>query len=66
MMEIRRAYIITCIPNKVSIEVGLKLQELRMTYTYNEIPGGDYGSVILGGNPGVYAFFSNHSKPASH
>lgn len=26
MMEIRRAYIITGIPNKISIEVGLKLQ----------------------------------------
>jgi hypothetical protein len=26
MMETRRAYIITCIPNKVSIEVGPELQ----------------------------------------
>jgi hypothetical protein len=26
MMEMRRAYIIPCIPNKVSIEAGLKIQ----------------------------------------
>ncbi len=43
-----------------------KLKELNMTYEYNEIPGGDHGSVISGGNPGIYAFFGKHSKPASH
>jgi predicted esterase len=41
-----------------------KLKELNMTYEYNEIPGGDHGSVILGGNPGIYAFFGRHSKSA--
>jgi len=41
-----------------------KLKELNMTYEYNEMPGGDHGSVISGGNPGIYAFFGKHSKPS--
>jgi len=43
-----------------------KLKELNMTYEYLEIPGGDHGSVILDGNPAIYAFFSRHSKPPSN
>ncbi len=42
-----------------------KLKELNMTYTYNEIRGGDHGSVIFDGNPGIFAFFAQHSKPVS-
>lgn len=40
-----------------------KLKELNMTYEYNEMPEGDHGSVITGGNPAIYAFFAKHSKP---
>jgi predicted peptidase len=43
-----------------------KLKELDMTYEYNEIPGGDHGSAITAGLPGIYEFFGKHSKPAVH
>jgi predicted peptidase len=39
-----------------------KLKELNMTYEYNEMTGGDHGSVIFAGLPSVYEFFSKHSK----
>nr|AAX37300.1 lipase/esterase [uncultured bacterium] len=43
-----------------------KLKELNMTYEYLEMQGGDHGSVILDGNPAIYAFFAKHVKPARH
>jgi predicted esterase len=39
-----------------------KLKELKMTYEYKEIPGGDHGSVITTGMPDIFKFFAEHSK----
>jgi len=41
-----------------------KLKEPNMTFEYSEIPGGDHGRVMPSNNPGIYSFFSKHSKPA--
>ena len=40
-----------------------KLKELKMTYEYKEIPGGDHGGVITAGMADVFKFFGEHSKP---
>lgn len=39
-----------------------KMKELKMTYQYIEVPGGDHGSVLTTGAPDIFAFFSKHSK----
>jgi predicted esterase len=43
-----------------------KLKELNMTYEYHEIPHGTHGSVIATGMPDIFAFFSKHTKTATH
>ncbi|MBN2588665.1 MAG: prolyl oligopeptidase family serine peptidase [Sedimentisphaerales bacterium] len=39
-----------------------KMKELKMTYEYKEIPGGDHGGVINDGTPEIFKFFAKHSK----
>jgi len=39
-----------------------KMQELKMTYQYVEVPGGDHGSVLTTGAPDIFAFFAKHTK----
>jgi predicted peptidase len=34
----------------------------KMDYKYDEIPGGDHGSVIATGMPDIFAFFDTHTK----
>jgi predicted peptidase len=43
-----------------------KAKELNMTYEYDEMPGVSHGPVITASLPGIYEFFSKHSKPAVH
>jgi predicted peptidase len=40
------------------------MEEMKMNYKYNEIAGGDHGSVISTGMPDLFAFFNTHAKPA--
>jgi predicted peptidase len=40
-----------------------KMKELKMTYEYKEIPGGDHGSVVATGMPDIFKFFAKYSKP---
>jgi poly(3-hydroxybutyrate) depolymerase len=39
-----------------------KMKELKMTYEYVEVAGGDHGSVLTTGAPDIFAFFAKHSK----
>ena len=39
-----------------------KMKELKMTYEYVEVPGGDHGSVLTTGAPDIFAFFAKHTK----
>ena len=39
-----------------------KMKEMKMTYQYIEVPGGDHGSVLTSGAPDIFAFFAKHSK----
>jgi poly(3-hydroxybutyrate) depolymerase len=39
-----------------------KMKELKMTYQYVEVPGGDHGSVLTTGAPDIFAFFAKHTK----
>jgi len=41
-----------------------KMKDLKMTYQYIEVPGGDHGSVLTSGAPDIFAFFAKHSKAA--
>ena len=41
------------------------MKELKMNYKYVEMPGEDHGSIIAKGMPDIFAFFQEHSKPAS-
>jgi poly(3-hydroxybutyrate) depolymerase len=41
-----------------------KMKDLKMTYQYVEVPGGDHGSVLTTGAPDIFAFFAQHSKSA--
>ena len=38
------------------------MEELSMDYEYNEIQGGDHGSVIEQGMAGIFEFFSEHTR----
>ena len=40
------------------------MKELKITYQYVEVPGGDHGSVLTTGAPDIFAFFAKHSKVA--
>jgi predicted peptidase len=39
-----------------------KMNDLKMTYQYIEVPGGDHGSVLTSGAPDIFAFFAKHTK----
>ena len=39
-----------------------KMKDLKMTYEYVEVPGGDHGSVLTTGAPDIFAFFATHTK----
>jgi predicted peptidase len=39
-----------------------KMKDLKMTYQYIEVPGGDHGSVLTTGAPDIFAFFAKHTK----
>ena len=39
-----------------------KMKEMKMTYQYVEVPGGDHGSVLTTGAPDMFAFFAKHTK----
>ena len=41
-----------------------KMKEMKMTYQYVEVPGGDHGSVLTTGAPDIFAFFATHAKGA--
>ena len=38
------------------------MKSLKMTYEYDEVPGGDHGSVITSGQPEMFAFFPKHTS----
>ena len=42
-----------------------QMKELKMDYQYKEYPGADHGSVIELAMPDIFAFFKQHTKPAS-
>ena len=39
-----------------------KMKDLKMTYQYIEVPGGDHGSVLTTGAADIFAFFAKHTK----
>jgi len=39
-----------------------KMKDLKMTYQYVEVPGGDHGSVLTTGAADIFAFFAAHTK----
>jgi poly(3-hydroxybutyrate) depolymerase len=41
-----------------------KMKDMKMTYQYVEVPGGDHGSVLTSGAPDIFAFFAKHTKSA--
>ncbi|MFL5341069.1 MAG: alpha/beta hydrolase-fold protein [Gemmataceae bacterium] len=41
-----------------------KMKELKMTYMYDEVPGGDHISVAIKELSKVFEFFNAHTKPA--
>jgi predicted peptidase len=41
-----------------------KMKELKMTYEYVEVAGGDHGSVLTTGAPDIFGFFAKHRKGA--
>ena len=38
------------------------MKDLKMTYQYVEVAGGDHGSVLTTGAPDIFAFFGTHTK----
>ena len=38
------------------------MKALKMTYQYIEVPGGTHGSVIISGQPDIFAFFAKYTK----
>src|SRR6476646_5616044 len=41
-----------------------KMKDMKMTYQYVEVPGGDHGSVLTTGAPDIFPFFAKHTKAA--
>jgi len=39
-----------------------KMKDMKLTYQYVEVPGGDHGSVLTSGAPDIFAFFAKHTK----
>jgi predicted peptidase len=54
----------TAVPVDVGRSWAAAMRELKMTYRYIEVPGGDHGNVISIGMPDIFAFFAQHSEPA--
>jgi poly(3-hydroxybutyrate) depolymerase len=42
-----------------------EMKEMKMKYQYLEMQGGDHGNVLAPAMPHIFAFFKQHSKPAS-
>ena len=38
------------------------MKSLKMTYQYDEVPGGTHGSVISSRQPEIFAFFAKYTK----
>jgi pimeloyl-ACP methyl ester carboxylesterase len=38
------------------------MKDQKINYKYTEIPGGDHGSVIAAGMPGIFAFFNTQTR----
>jgi poly(3-hydroxybutyrate) depolymerase len=55
----------TAVPVEVGRSWAEAMKERKMTYQYIEVPKGDHGNVITIGMPDIFAFFAQHSKPAS-
>jgi predicted peptidase len=53
----------TAVPVAVGRSWAEAMKELKMTYQYIEVPGGDHGNVISIGMPDIFKFFGSHSKP---
>ena len=41
------------------------MKDMKITHKYDEIPGGDHGSMIDAGIPGIFAFFNADTKSTS-
>jgi predicted esterase len=54
----------TAVPVAVGRSWADAMKDLKMTYQYVEVPGGDHGNVISIGMPDIFKFFGSHSKPA--
>jgi predicted esterase len=54
----------TAVPVSVGRAWAEAMKELKMTYQYIEVPGGDHGNVIAIGMPDIFAFFGKHARPA--
>jgi predicted peptidase len=53
----------TAVPVAVGRSWADAMKELKMTYQYIEVPGGDHGNVIGIGMPDIFKFFGAHVKP---
>ena len=52
----------TAVPVSLSRTWVEVMKSLKMPYQYIEVAGGDHGSVITSGQPGLFAFFAKHSR----
>jgi predicted esterase len=55
----------TVVPVSLSRTWVETMKTLKMTHQYNEVAGGDHGSVISGSMPDIFAFFAKYAKPAA-
>jgi predicted peptidase len=55
----------TSVPIAIGRSWADAMKELKMTYSYVEVPGGDHGNVIQIGMPDIFKFFDAHSKHES-
>jgi predicted esterase len=40
-----------------------RMKSLNIAHEYQELPGFDHGSIVMGGMTNVFEFFSQHTKP---
>jgi predicted esterase len=52
----------TAVPVALSRTWADVMKQHKMTYEYDELAGGDHGSVITDGQPLAFAFFAKHKK----
>lgn len=52
----------TAVPVENTRKWIAEMKGRKMDYKYDEIPGGDHGSVIATGMPDIFAFFDAHTK----